>query len=626
MRLVFILSFMLLSLTSFAQRTDNPYVSSQNSKDFKVDYVEITDNSTIISLVFNGGYGKYFNVSHNMKLVASDGNNHYSYPIRAISDGVNICKLDNNYSTPGKKTNYRLNLIFDRIEPGCTSLDIDEGVSGGWNWEGISIKNPIATTPRINLTEAEIVSIIDKHNDGICGIYESVGNKGFKLACIFNNDEYSLIYLGAEQYDNRWKFGDIKAQLRPSASSVLFKATWYMTNKRKNTDAYVIFEGLGMKANVGNEEVGFLKMYPSASNGNINSSEKTSWSGTGFALNEGYISTNYHVIDGAKTIKILGIDGTFDTEYEATIVASDKNNDLAILKITDSKFKGFGIIPYNIKTSVSDVGEDIFVLGYPLTSTMGDEIKLTTGVVSSKTGFQGDISLYQISAPIQPGNSGGPLFDHNGNIIGIVNAKHQGAENVGYAIKTSYLRLLLDNITSDNLLPSNNNIANLPLTGKVKSLRNFVFMIKCTNENSTSYNNSISVVNNTNSSSYNSIPKNNYGQYSSCEYQTTRDNKDCKITSIEVNQFETIVNFNYYFEKKNYWISISPDTYIEYNGTKLFLLNATGIDYFPKKTISKGAGDHSFTLSFPPIPSNVYQFDLIESGDSKWKFYNIRLK
>lgn len=66
---------------------------------------------------------------------------------------------------------------------------------------------------------------------------------------------------------------------------------------------------------------------------------------------------------------------------------------------------------------------------------MGDEIKLTTGVISSKTGFQGDVSLYQISAPIQPGNSGGPLFDNKGNLIGIVNAKHKGAENVGYAIK-----------------------------------------------------------------------------------------------------------------------------------------------------------------------------------------------
>ena len=69
-----------------------------------------------------------------------------------------------------------------------------------------------------------------------------------------------------------------------------------------------------------------------------------------------------------------------------------------------------------MNTTTSEVGEEVFVLGYPLTATMGDEIKLTTGVISSKSGFQGDISQYQISAPVQPGNSGGPLFDSKGNI------------------------------------------------------------------------------------------------------------------------------------------------------------------------------------------------------------------
>ena len=102
---------------------------------------------------------------------------------------------------------------------------------------------------------------------------------------------------------------------------------------------------------------------------------------------------------------------------------------------------------------------------------MGDEIKLTTGIISSKTGFQGDVSLYQISAPIQPGNSGGPLFDYQGNLVGIVNAKHKGAENVGYAIKTSYLKNLIESSITTSILPNNNQTAGLPLTSKVKSLK-----------------------------------------------------------------------------------------------------------------------------------------------------------
>ena len=203
------------------------------------------------------------------------------------------------------------------------------------------------------------------------------------------------------------------------------------------------------------------------------------WSGTGFALNDGYIVTNYHVIDGAKSISIQGVKGNFDTHYAVTLVGCDKNNDLALLKISDSNFTGFGPIPYAISNTTSEVGEDVFVLGYPLTSTMGDEIKLTTGIISSRTGFQGDVALYQISAPIQPGNSGGPLFDKKGNVIGIVSAKHSGAENVGYAIKTMYLRNLVESCANASIIPTNNTISTLALTGKVKKEKSFVFFINC---------------------------------------------------------------------------------------------------------------------------------------------------
>jgi S1-C subfamily serine protease len=112
---------------------------------------------------------------------------------------------------------------------------------------------------------------------------------------------------------------------------------------------------------------------------------------------------------------------------------------------------------------------------------MGNEIKLTTGIISSRTGFMGDVALYQISAPIQPGNSGGPLFDNHGNLIGIINAKHTGAENVGYAIKASYLNNLVESVTSNSILPSNNTVSAMNLTNKVKSIEKFVFMIVCSN-------------------------------------------------------------------------------------------------------------------------------------------------
>ena len=337
-------------------------------------------------------------------------------------------------------------------------------------------------------TENNLKNYYNQSPTIIEGIYESTNSsKGnsenkYKLAVKeFHTDtgsEYALIYLnGANLYDD-WSEGEIKCFLIHTAKPDVYKGTWIMLDKSKNNNCYIRFVQDYMQIVVDGEIENYIKLFPTDSDlvPRINSQ----WSGTGFALKNGYVVTNYHVIDGAKSIKINGVNGNFNTSYNTTVVGSDKINDLALLKISDSSFTGFGSIPYSISSNTSDVGEEIFVLGYPLTSTMGEEIKLTTGIISSKTGFQGDVALYQISAPIQPGNSGGPLFDKKGNVIGIVSAKHEGAENVGYAIKTIYLRNLIESCASPSIIPSTNSVSALPLTSKVKSEKNFVFFIHCT--------------------------------------------------------------------------------------------------------------------------------------------------
>lgn len=222
-------------------------------------------------------------------------------------------------------------------------------------------------------------------------------------------------------------------------------------------------------------------MYANAARKAIEETLPKEWTGTGFALKNNYIVTNNHVVDGAKTINVQGVNGDFNHKYRAEVVSTDKVNDLAIIKVYGTNISSVNI-PYAVKVGTAEVGEEVFVLGYPLTSTMGEEIKLTTGVISSKTGFQGDVSIYQISAPIQPGNSGGPLFDSKGNVIGIVSAKHKGAENVGYAIKTSYLKNLMESAVSTNILPQTNKIAGMNLSGKVKSAKNCVYYITCSSQ------------------------------------------------------------------------------------------------------------------------------------------------
>ena len=157
---------------------------------------------------------------------------------------------------------------------------------------------------------------------------------------------------------------------------------------------------------------------------------------------------------------------------------SDKQNDLTLLKVDDSSFTNLPALPYAVKTPILDVGTSVFALGYPMSSTLGEELKVTDGIISSKTGYQGDIVTYQISAPIQPGNSGGPLFDKQGYLVGITNAGVPDAQNVGYAIKASYLRNLVDVSPVPFALPSSNTISGLSFTEKIKKISPYVVLIK----------------------------------------------------------------------------------------------------------------------------------------------------
>ena len=302
---------------------------------------------------------------------------------------------------------------------------------------------------------------------------------------VFKNEQVTIKKIGSTpiyNYNIFWSGSNITdSKLFVLHENTLFDVNYSIPDRQLRYDLGKNYQA-GFKVNY---KCSFIKTYPTpemyANSQKQDKSQESfnQWSGTGFALKDGYIVTNYHVIEGANSITIQGVNGNFNIQYNTSIVGTDKINDLALLKVTDPTFKGFGIIPYSISSAISEVGEEIFVLGYPLTSTMGDEIKLTTGVISSKTGFQGDIALYQISAPIQPGNSGGPLFDKNGNVIGIVSAKHKDAENVGYAVKTLYLQNLIESSLSSAIIPMTNSISEKTLPDKVKKLKTFVYMIKC---------------------------------------------------------------------------------------------------------------------------------------------------
>lgn len=206
------------------------------------------------------------------------------------------------------------------------------------------------------------------------------------------------------------------------------------------------------------------------------------WKGNGsgfFISNEGHIITNYHVVEYAKEIEVEILVGDEQKVYKAKVLTTDKQNDLAVIKIEDDTFIPFKSIPYTIKTDVSDVGTNVFALGYPMAlNVMGMEVKFTDGKISSKTGAQGDISTYQTSVPVQPGNSGGPLFDYDGNLIGVINSKIMSADNVSYAIKANFIKNLLDAFPTPIKMPNGKELTQKTLTEKIKILSNFVPIIK----------------------------------------------------------------------------------------------------------------------------------------------------
>ena len=518
-RILWIFFFILLNIPYLhSQIIERPSVSSQNVLYTYIQSVSLNRDGTCVAIFVNHNKIESFKFSRLTSLTTNNGN---KLQLKNFSIGNGWLKFDKSFHISTKR--HIIYLYFDKIDPTTTSIDIVE--KDGKYWKGISLKRAEPkTTTNTTSSSNNRNSFSDGYNsaqqirnylasrittlDPIEGeydvdfsgeyitpfVHQYLDRDNFKMWIVRNNSSFT-IYTNNEgfkksRYLKIQSIGETNAYTFYYDSTPTriylqnlnhFKASLHLNNSSAST-----FRGTATAASVNILPVyDCIKVYPTMSmyadvfrNNYEEEAKPNLWTGTGFALKDNYVVTNYHVVEDAKTISIQGINGNFSSKYTATIVASDKNNDLAILKMNGTNISSASI-PYAVKTSTSEVGEDVFVLGYPLTSTMGDEIKLTTGVISSKTGFQGDVSLYQISAPIQPGNSGGPLFDGKGNIIGIVSAKHKGAENVGYAIKASYLNNLIESTVSSNILPQTNKISNLNLSGKVKSVKNYVYYIVC---------------------------------------------------------------------------------------------------------------------------------------------------
>lgn len=179
--------------------------------------------------------------------------------------------------------------------------------------------------------------------------------------------------------------------------------------------------------------------------------EKGFATGTGFFVStEGHMVTNFHVIEDCTDISVVTPDGV---THKAQILKQDPANDIALLKIPAKT------TPLALTDSI-EKGAAVLTIGFPMIAIQGQESKVTFGNVNALSGIQGDIRFTQIDVPVQPGNSGGPLINENGEVIGVVTAtlpalitlRQTGTlpQNVNYAVKSDYVLPLMRGIDTSS--------------------------------------------------------------------------------------------------------------------------------------------------------------------------------
>ena len=190
-----------------------------------------------------------------------------------------------------------------------------------------------------------------------------------------------------------------------------------------------------------------------------------------------YVITNWHVVRNTNNINVKFLNGE---KIKAEVMLKDAKNDIAFLKLEESPQLPASSLKVGDSSNVR-MGDKVFTIGYPAHWVMGQNPKYTEGVVNALSGIRDDPKVFQISVQIQPGNSGGPLFNQNGEVIGITQASLDpqlatesiGAlpQNVNYAIKSSYIKKIFPMLPET--LVSNRGIVVVPTEPK-NSLANFI--------------------------------------------------------------------------------------------------------------------------------------------------------
>jgi serine protease Do len=161
---------------------------------------------------------------------------------------------------------------------------------------------------------------------------------------------------------------------------------------------------------------------------------------TGFLIASNYLLTTYHSVQNADSVFV---ENEYLQRNKALVVYTNKNLDLALLYVPKLKITN---IPIHLLNKSAELGSNVFTLGYP-----SDQLVYNEGYISAMNGYDNDSAFYQITLPLNPGNSGGPLFDNSGSLIGIVMSKNTSMEGVAFALKSTMIYNIKDSLPADSI-------------------------------------------------------------------------------------------------------------------------------------------------------------------------------
>ncbi|WP_118950631.1 S1 family peptidase [Taibaiella helva] len=271
-------------------------------------------------------------------------------------------------------------------------------------------------------------------------------------------------------------FGKYLRTVSAAAALVLFSSlgTMFFLNKKDNkTDQNTYRELRREINNIKHSQSKIIDSLNKNKPAETTEEEIAVYGGTGFALsNDGYIATNYHVVKDANAIYVQTRKG----DMRAYKVAWEPNADIAILKLEDKSYRfGKTPLPYNIAKPAAGLGQRVFTIGYPK-----DEVVYNEGYVSCENGYDGDTRSYQLEMTANPGQSGSPVLDKYGSVIGLITGKQSNTTGTTFAVHADALIELVQSLPKSTglYLPEHNRMNKIDRTEQVKKMRDYVFSIK----------------------------------------------------------------------------------------------------------------------------------------------------